>query len=208
MRRLEIEPAAYAVQGAPAEGPGQPRLLEDSRNGDIARRIEQSITYMKEHLDQPLQAATLAARANISLSHYFALFKCRTGCSPIGYFTRLRMDRACHLLEGTSLTVKEVAAALGYEDPFYFSRVFKSINEVAPSRYRVVRPTFARAGSEAGFSPRLRAPANLSRRPGARPGPARSLSGAARRFGPAAELERGLGGSKGRAKGEDSPCGT
>jgi transcriptional regulator GlxA family with amidase domain len=103
---------------------------------DSARRIEQSISYMMHHLSEPLQVARLAALANISPSHFFALFKRRTGCAPIDFFIRLRMRQACRLLDGTSLNVKEVAAALGYEDPFYFSRTFKSVNRVAPSEYR------------------------------------------------------------------------
>jgi AraC-like DNA-binding protein len=114
-------------------------LLNAPREVEIDRKIEQSIAFMKEHLDCPLQAATLAALAHISLSHFFALFKRRTGATPIDYFIHLRMERACQMLEATSLAVKEVAAALGYEDPFYFSRVFKSVNAVAPSEYRLTR---------------------------------------------------------------------
>ena len=101
-----------------------------------ARKVAQSIAYMLEHLDQPLQVATLAARACVSPSHFFVLFKRSTGCPPIDYFIRLRMQRARALLEAGSLHVKEVAAALGYEDPFYFSRMFKSVNHVAPIAYR------------------------------------------------------------------------
>jgi transcriptional regulator GlxA family with amidase domain len=104
---------------------------------DAQKKIEQSISYMLEHLDKPIQVSTLAARANISPSHYFVLFKQRTGCPPIDYFIRLRMQRARELLAAGSLHVKEVAAVLGYEDPFYFSRVFKSVNQIAPSKYRL-----------------------------------------------------------------------
>lgn len=103
---------------------------------DRFRRIEQTVRFMNENLDRPLQAPRLAAMANISLSHYFALFKRCTGCAPIDFFIRLRMRRARQLLETTSLNIKEIAAALGYEDPFYFSRVFKSVNGMAPSNYR------------------------------------------------------------------------
>jgi transcriptional regulator GlxA family with amidase domain len=106
---------------------------------EAAARIEQSIAYMAQNLGRPLQVATLAAKASISPSHFFALFKRRIGLAPMDYFTRLRMDRACLLLETTSLSVKEVAAELGYEDPFYFSRVFKSVNRLAPSDYRLAR---------------------------------------------------------------------
>jgi transcriptional regulator GlxA family with amidase domain len=144
MRRFEIEPAVAASPGRPNCGaedwPGTAGL----RNGEAARRIEESIAYMREHLDQPLQAATLAARANLSLSHFFALFKQRTGGTPIDYFIRLRMRRACELLAETTLAVKEVAASLGYEDPFYFSRVFKSVNAVAPTEYRFARQRLER----------------------------------------------------------------
>lgn len=109
------------------------------KNGDREsfRKIEQSIAYMQEHLDGPLQVATLAALVNVSPSHYFALFKRSTGSAPIDFFVRLRMQQACRLLAGTELSVKETATALGYEDPFYFSRVFKSVNGVSPSEYRL-----------------------------------------------------------------------
>ena len=101
-------------------------------------RIEQSIAYMAQHLDKPLQVATLAQRASVSPSHYFALFRRQTGSAPIGYFIRLRMQRARDLLDITAASVKEIAATLGYNDPFYFSRVFKSVNQIAPSEYRVM----------------------------------------------------------------------
>lgn len=99
-------------------------------------RIGRTIGYMTQHLNQPLQASDLAAVANISLSHYFVLFKRAAGCGPISFFIRLRMRRARQLLETTSMNIKEIAGELGYEDPFYFSRLFKSVNGVAPSDYR------------------------------------------------------------------------
>jgi AraC-like DNA-binding protein len=104
--------------------------------GAALKNIEQSIVFMLQHLDQPLQVSTLAAIACVSPSHYFNLFKRRTGCAPIDFFIRLRMRHASHLLKATLLSVKEIAAALGYDDPFYFSRVFKSVYQVAPSHYR------------------------------------------------------------------------
>jgi transcriptional regulator GlxA family with amidase domain len=111
----------------------------DKEVANGALKIEQSIAYMMEHLDKPLQVSALAQRANISPSHYFALFKRRTGSAPIGYFIRLRMRHARDLLDATPASVKEIAAALGYNDPFYFSRVFKSVNQVAPTEYRARR---------------------------------------------------------------------
>ena len=113
------------------------------RNGsngrsEVARKIEHSISYMLQHLNQPLHVATLAAAVNVSPSHYSALFKRLMGCPPIDFFIHLRMERACRLFDSTSLNVKEVAAALGYDDPFYFSRTFKAVKRVAPSEYRTM----------------------------------------------------------------------
>lgn len=115
------------------------------RNGDgnPLEKVERSIAYMREHVNEPLQVSTLAAQANVSPSHFFALFKQLTGSPPMDYFTKLRMRHACRLLDSTSARVKEVAALLGYDDPFYFSRVFKSVHNVAPSRYREARSNFS-----------------------------------------------------------------
>jgi len=56
--------------------------------------------------------------------------------SPYQFLTRLRMQHAGRLMLEGELSVKQAAAALGYADPFHFSRVFKSIHRVPPSRFR------------------------------------------------------------------------
>lgn len=147
------EPAASPAPSLGARMGGAPL---DPREMEVELKIAQSVTFMKEHLDQPLQASVLAERAHVSLSHYFALFKRRTGATPIGYFIHLRIRRACELLQTTALTVKEVAAALGYEDPFYFSRVFKATVGQAPTEYRAAQLLLrgsSRSGADAPTLP-------------------------------------------------------
>jgi len=107
--------------------------VQDAQPGP---RIALSIQYMKEHLDKPLRASTLAAIAKMSLPHYFVVFKRFTGNTPIDYFIKLRMERARELLTMTSCSVKEIAGVLGYDDPLYFSRVFKTVNQTTPTQYR------------------------------------------------------------------------
>jgi len=104
---------------------------------DVSRKIERSIDYMRQHLHEPLRAGRLAAVANMSLPHYFALFKRFIGATPIDYFIKLRMEQARRLLSETAWSVKEVASSLGYEDPLYFSRVFKAVNHSTPTGFRV-----------------------------------------------------------------------
>ena len=59
------------------------------------------------------------------------------GHSFLKYVIELRMNRACALLTGTSLSVKEIAESVGYPDQLYFSRIFKNRFEMTPSEYRV-----------------------------------------------------------------------
>jgi AraC-like DNA-binding protein len=56
--------------------------------------------------------------------------------SPYQFLTRLRMDHASRLLLEPESSVRSVAAALGFKDPFHFSRVFKAMHHVPPSRFR------------------------------------------------------------------------
>lgn len=103
---------------------------------DKYRRVDIAIEFMNLNLERQLQISELAGIAKISLSHFFCLFKQRTGFSPIDYLTRMRVWRACVILDSTTARIKEVAIALGYEDAFYFSRVFKSRVALAPTHYR------------------------------------------------------------------------
>ncbi len=52
------------------------------------------------------------------------------------YFIRLRLHRACQLLDGTDQTIRQIAMQVGYADPLYFSRTFRAIHDVSPSEYR------------------------------------------------------------------------
>jgi transcriptional regulator GlxA family with amidase domain len=117
-------------------GGGRINLFPALEETSPANKIDQCIAYMQQNVNRPLQVAMLAAQARLSPSHFFALFKKRTGCPPMNYFIRLRMRHACRLFDSTSVSVKEAAAALGYDDPFYFSRVFKLVNKIPPSAYR------------------------------------------------------------------------
>jgi AraC-like DNA-binding protein len=106
---------------------------------DARQKINRTIAYMKEHLGQPLMLDQLAALANLSRSRYAALFKAQTGFAPIDYFNRLRMHQASQWLDITEDSVKSIANRLGYDDPLYFSRVFRSVTERSPMAYRQQR---------------------------------------------------------------------
>lgn len=111
-------------------------LCRQNECGEVERRIALTVGYMRERLNQALRVPKLAQMVGVSQSHFFAVFKKQTGFAPMDLFTRMRMERACELLDSTPLNIKEIAAALGYDDQFYFSRVFKSVKQISPSEYR------------------------------------------------------------------------
>lgn len=91
---------------------------------------------MQEHIHGQLNLDELAAEAQVSKYHFSKKFKDYTGQSPIQYFINMKIQRACYLLDSTSQSVKQVAAAVGYDDAYYFSRLFKKIIGFSPLQYR------------------------------------------------------------------------
>jgi AraC-like DNA-binding protein len=111
-------------------------FTEERKKNTENNTIEAAIEYMKNHLDQPLKVDDVAAHFSYSLSHFFTLFKQRTGYSPIHYFNYLKAQKACQYLSFTGMSVKEISFALGFNDPLYFSRLFKKIMSTSPLQYR------------------------------------------------------------------------
>ena len=109
--------------------------------GDNVRRIYTSLSYLHENIAKPLSVAALAEMEHFGVSRYRTLFREATGMSPIAYITELRMQRAAELLTHTELPVIQVAQSVGYEDPLYFSRVFRQRWGVSPAIYGSRRRT-------------------------------------------------------------------
>ena len=63
-------------------------------------------------------------------------FRKLTGHSPRSYFNQLKIAKACEYLEQTETKVESIAHLVGYEDPFYFCRLFKRITKLTPTLYR------------------------------------------------------------------------
>jgi AraC-like DNA-binding protein len=112
------------------------RLDRVPAGGDVARKVAETIVYMSEHLREPLRVPELARLANLSPHYFSEVFKDQAGCSPRDYLHLLRIHRACQLLGEAGLSVKEIAAQLGYQDQFHFSRQFKAFQGQSPTEYR------------------------------------------------------------------------
>lgn len=98
--------------------------------------ISKNITYMKENIGKPLSLKDLADQAGLSIAHYSKLFTQKTGFSPVDHFIQLKIQHACKLLDISQLYIKEVAHKVGYQDPYYFSRIFKKVMQMSPLEYK------------------------------------------------------------------------
>ena len=98
--------------------------------------VEKSIHYMNENIERKITLQELADNISYSSSHYSTLFHAQTGYSPLNYFMRLKIQKSCKLLEFSNMKVYEIAYKLGFEDSFYFCRVFTKIMGISPSKFR------------------------------------------------------------------------
>ena len=73
---------------------------------------------------------------NISPYYFSKLFKEEAGITFIEYLTTLRMTKAKALLSDPAIPVKEVGTKVGYQDPNYFSRIFKRYTGKTPTEFR------------------------------------------------------------------------
>ena len=111
----------------------------DEKRQDARNLVNDTILYMRSELGSQLTVNDMALKNNLSASHFSSLFRKATGMSPIDYFIHLKLQKACLLLYGSDIKIKKVANAVGYEDPYYFSRLFKKYMNVSPNRYRALR---------------------------------------------------------------------
>ncbi|EDM37624.1 putative AraC transcriptional regulatory protein [Pedobacter sp. BAL39] len=112
---------------------------ENHLENDVERMqdvVTETIVFMRSKFSEKLTVEVLAQRYQLSTSHFSSIFKKSTGMSPIDYFIQLKVQKACQLLYNPVVKIKDVAKAVGYEDAFYFSRIFKKLMDISPEQYR------------------------------------------------------------------------
>jgi len=110
-----------------------------TRKGRFLRRdprIANAVDLLSRNLREAPQVGELAKRCGLSRSRFTELFHANTGQTVSDFIAKQRLDRACHLLRYTSMSVTEIADQLGYTSLFYFSARFKHAFGWSPRRYR------------------------------------------------------------------------
>lgn len=120
----------------------QQHALERDSFGDMERQasddppMNTAIRYIQENACQTIHFGSLAEMLGMTPVQFTRRFRSVFGRTPSDYVTELRLRKACRLLEETSLSLEQIAGQCGYENGFYFSRIFTRKKAVNPSQYR------------------------------------------------------------------------
>lgn len=100
------------------------------------KRIEKAVFYIRKHIYEAIDLDMLAQNSCLSKDHFIRLFKKETGTPPLKYINQKKIEKAQLILVTETLTIKELAYRLAFEDYSYFNRLFKKITGLTPQQYR------------------------------------------------------------------------
>lgn len=107
-----------------------------TKNSFLENEIEAAVKHFHEHYNTSISIEDYAASRGMSTSWFIRNFKEFTGSTPMQYILSIRIANAQNLLETTEYNVTEIGNIVGYDNPLYFSRLFKKQNGVSPSEFR------------------------------------------------------------------------
>ena len=112
------------------------RQLAKTKHDYLDHEMELAMQYFNENYNVEISIEDYAASRGMSVSWFIRNFKQYTSTTPMQYIVSLRITNAQMLLETTSYNVTEIGNIVGYDNPLYFSRIFKKCKGVSPSEYR------------------------------------------------------------------------
>jgi AraC-like DNA-binding protein len=134
--RLEMEARAILLMSH-IVAYGQDRHRATVAQGGLAPWRERRATeYLRANLARDVALDELAETVGLSPFHLSRMFKRSTGLPPHAYLRRLRCERAKELLLATDTSIGDVAAAVGYETPQAFARMFRAETGTSPAAFR------------------------------------------------------------------------
>ena len=98
--------------------------------------VVSAIQYFNEYFSRDISIEAYAAEHHIGACWFIRSFKRYTGLTPLQYLTSIRINKAKELLQVSNYSIQEIASIVGYEDPLYFSRIFKKQTGHAPSKFQ------------------------------------------------------------------------
>ncbi|MBQ7774812.1 MAG: AraC family transcriptional regulator [Lachnospiraceae bacterium] len=105
-------------------------------NAHVIEEIDKATLFFNEHYSEDISIDEYAQNNHVSVSWFIRNFKQCTGSTPMQYILSKRIYNAEILLQDSSYNVTEIAQIVGYDNPLYFSRIFKKVKGLSPSEYR------------------------------------------------------------------------
>lgn len=102
----------------------------------LMEEMDLAVRYFHENYHKPISIEEYAASHHMSVSWFIRNFKEYTDDTPTQYILSLRISNAQALLESTTYNITEIAGIVGYDNPLYFSRLFKKQSGMSPSEFR------------------------------------------------------------------------
>lgn len=116
------------------------RIIEQLNQPDEQQLVKGIIweiqVYIRQHYDENISLHTLSEHFYLHPNYLSKLFKDKTGKTFIEYLTQVRMEKAKELLQNTHYKVVEICSMIGYDNPRYFSKLFKKYAGMIPAEYR------------------------------------------------------------------------
>lgn len=107
-----------------------------SKSFFLMDEMDQAVTHFHSNYNHSISIEKYAGDHGMSVSWFIRNFKDYTGQTPTQYLLSLRISNARSLLESTSYNVTEISDIVGYDNPLYFSRLFKKQCGVSPTEFR------------------------------------------------------------------------
>ncbi len=107
-----------------------------TENAHVVEEIDKATLYFNEHYNEDISIDEYAENNHVSVSWFIRNFKHCTGITPMQYILSKRIYNAEILLQDPTYNITEIAQIVGYNNPLYFSRIFKKAKGLSPSEYR------------------------------------------------------------------------
>lgn len=111
-------------------------ICENSRDNLDNIHLDTSLRHIHSFFTSKISVPYLAGLENLSSSRYITVFKKQMGKPPNEYIIELRLQFAKNMLSGTNMSIKQISEHIGYNDPYFFSRLFKKHIGISPQEYR------------------------------------------------------------------------
>lgn len=109
---------------------------DEREQSDSDSFVKQVVYYIKKHYTENITSELLCKEFNCSRSHLSKVFNAEMQTTLPEYITKLRIELAKNLLKNSKLDICEVALSVGFNQPYYFTAIFKKCTGIAPSLYR------------------------------------------------------------------------